>query len=251
MVRWIVYPLLCGALAGCVTINEAGKSQHVDNIEASEARVTLGLNYLKAGQWQRARDNLEKALDFAPNHDRALSAMAYYYQQVDAPEAAEAMYRRALRQSPHNGDVQNNYGVFLCSQQRYDEAIAAFEKALKQPDYHQTSASYENAAFCSLKKGARQQAMAYFGKALAYDPYRPKSILQLARLELDTQHVKQARARLLKFNQRYGYQADSLWLLYRLEMQAGRPQAAEQYIDLLEQMYPNSQQYQKYLANEY
>ncbi|MEJ2764287.1 type IV pilus biogenesis/stability protein PilW [Photobacterium sp. MCCC 1A19761] len=251
MVRWIVYPLLCGVLAGCVTIDETGSLQRVDNIEASEARVTLGLNYLKAGQWQRARDNLEKALDFAPNYDRALGAMAYYYQQVDEPEAAEAMYRRALRQSPKNGDMQNNYGVFLCSQQRYDEAIAAFEKALKQPDYHQTSASYENAAFCSLKNGAGQQARDYFLKALAYDPHRPKSILQLARLEMDAQNVKEARARLLKFNQRYGYQADSLWLLYQLELQAGRPDTAAQYVELLGQKYPNSQQYQKYLANEY
>lgn len=251
MVRWTMYPLLCSLLVGCVTVDEAGNKKEIDNIEASEARISLGLSYLETGQWQRARDNLELALDYSPRYYRAQNAMAYYYQQVDEPDAAEAMYRQALRDSPKNGDVQNNYGVFLCSQQRYDEAIAAFEKAIKQPYYYLTSASYENAAFCSLKSGGKQQAKDYFEKTLAYDPYRPKSMLQLAQLEIDSQNLKDARVMLFKFNKRYGYKADSLWLLIQLEHGAGRQTQVEKYAGLLKDQYPNSQQYQKYLANEY
>ncbi|WP_064605642.1 type IV pilus biogenesis/stability protein PilW [Photobacterium sp. J15] len=251
MRRWTVYPLLCSLLMGCVTVDEAGNKKEFNKIEASEARISLGLNYLESGQWQRARDNLELALKYAPDYYRAQNAMAYYYQRVDEPEKAEAFYKEALRDSPKNGDVRNNYGVFLCSQERYDEAIVFFEKAIEQPYYYLTSASYENAGLCSLKSGDGAKAKGYFEKALSYDPYRPKSMLQLAQLEIDSQNLKEARVMLFKFNKRYGYKADSLWLLIRLEKQAGRLTQVDKYADLLKVQYPDSQQYQKYLANEY
>ncbi|MGF1680542.1 type IV pilus biogenesis/stability protein PilW [Photobacterium minamisatsumaniensis] len=252
MVRWTMYPLLCSLMVGCVTVDETGnKKQTVDKVEAAEARISLGLSYLENGQWQRARDNLELALNYAPKYYRAQNAMAYYYQRVDEPEEAEAIYRQALRDSPKNGDVQNNYGVFLCGQARYDEAISAFEKAIKQPYYYLTSASYENAALCSLKKGSKPEAKVYFEKALSYDPYRPKSMLQLAQLDINDSNLKDARVMLFKFNKRYGYKADSLWLLIQLEQQSDQQSQVDKYASLLKEQFPNSKQYQKYLANEY
>ncbi|MCQ1057034.1 type IV pilus biogenesis/stability protein PilW [Photobacterium sp. DNB23_23_1] len=252
MVRWTMYLLLCSFMAGCVTVDESGNvPQSMNKIEASEARVTLGLGYLEKGQWQRARDNFELALRYAPRYYRAQNAMAYYYQRVDEPESAETMYRQALKDSPKNGDVRNNYGVFLCSQGRYDDAINEFERAIKQPYYYLTSASYENAALCSLEQGNQPQARGYFEKALSYDPYRARSMLNLSKLDIETQNFKEARVRLFKFNKRYGYKADSLWLLIQLEQLAGSDSQADKYAGILKAQYPNSQQYQKYLANEY
>ncbi|MGF1759955.1 type IV pilus biogenesis/stability protein PilW [Photobacterium sagamiensis] len=251
MVRWTVYPLLCSLLVGCVTVKETSNKKEFNRIDASEARIALGLRYLETGQWQRARENLEQALKYAPKYYRAQNAMAYYFQKVDENEAAEDMYKKALQYSPKNGDTLNNYGVFLCSEQRYDEAISAFLKAIEQPDYYLTSASYENAALCSLDNGDTQQALRYFEKALSHDPYRPKSMLQLAQMKIEFQNYKDARAMLFKFNKRYGYKPDSLWLLIQLENQAGRLTQADKYADLLKEQFPDSQQYQKYLANEY
>ncbi|MGF1725082.1 type IV pilus biogenesis/stability protein PilW [Photobacterium nomapromontoriensis] len=252
MARWMMYPLLCSLVVGCVTVDQMGSiNQGVDKIEASEARISLGLTYLEKGQWQRARENLEMALDYAPKYYRAQNAMAYYYQRVDEPDAAEALYRKALRDSPKNGDVRNNYGVFLCSQQRYDEAIAAFEDAIKQPYYYLTSASYENAALCSLKQGSKPEAKGFFEKALSYDPYRPKSMLQLSQMDIEANNLKEARVRLFKFNKRYGYKPDSLWLLIQLEHQLGRDSLVAKYAGILQEQFPDSKQYQNYLANEY
>jgi len=238
-------------LVGCITVKETSNKRKFNSIDASEARIALGLEYLETGQWQRARENLEQALKYAPKYYRAQNAMAYYFQKVDENEAAEDMYKKALQDSPQNGDTLNNYGVFLCSEQRYDEAITAFLKAIEQPDYYLTSASYENAALCSLDNGDTQQALRYFEKALSHDPYRPKSMLQLAQMKIEFQNYKDARAMLFKFNKRYGYKADSLWLLIQLENQAGRLTQADKYADLLKEQFPDSPQYQKYLANEY
>lgn len=83
MVRWTMYPLLCGLLMGCVTVNEnGGTTQEFNSTEAAEARITLGLGYLQAGQWQRAKENLDLALKYAPKYYRAQNAMAFYYQKL-------------------------------------------------------------------------------------------------------------------------------------------------------------------------
>ncbi|HIF9128096.1 TPA: type IV pilus biogenesis/stability protein PilW [Photobacterium damselae] len=251
MVRWTMYPLLCGLLMGCVTVNEnGGTTQEFNSTEAAEARITLGLGYLQAGQWQRAKENLDLALKYAPKYYRAQNAMAFYYQKVDENAEAEAMYKKALQDSPKNGDVLNNYGVFLCSEARYDEAINAFEQAIKQPYYYLTSASYENAGLCSVKKGDLKQARFFFEKSLTHDPNRPKSMLQLAQLDIDAHHLSDARVQLFKFNKRYGYQPDSLWLLIQLERKAGKTTQVAKYAGILKKEFPDSQQYQNYLANE-
>ncbi|WP_434138153.1 type IV pilus biogenesis/stability protein PilW [Photobacterium leiognathi] len=252
MIRWSVYPLLsCLLFTGCATVEVADNGREFDPKAASEARLNLGLNYLKDGQWERARENLELALKYDPTYYRAQNAMAYYYQKVGDKDAAEKMYKQALRYSPKNGDVLNNYGVFLCSEGRYDEAIAAFVRAIEQPYYYLISASYENAGLCSRKQGNLEAATGYFENALAHDPNRPRFMLQLAQVEIETNNFKDARVQLFKFNKRYGYTADSLWLLIQLEKQAGRLTQANKYAILLKEKYPDSLQYQNYLANEY
>ncbi|MDO6497675.1 type IV pilus biogenesis/stability protein PilW [Photobacterium sanguinicancri] len=252
MARLTLALVLCVFLAGCVTVdpNQHSNGKAFDSIEASEARIALGLSYLEVGQWQRARKNLDQALAYAPKYYRAQNAMAYYYQKVDEGDKAEAMYKRALKDSPKNGDVRNNYGVFLCGQERYDEAIDAFERAIKQPYYYLTSASYENAGLCRLKQGENEEAVFYFERALAHDPQRARSLLQLAQLNIASNNYKDARVLLFTFNKRYGYKADSLSLLIQLEQQSGRLTQAEKYVDLLQEQFPDSQQYQNYLANE-
>ena len=252
MIRWSVYPLLsCLLFSGCATVDVVDNGKEFDAQAASEARVNLGLSYFKAEQWQRARENLELALKYDPNYYRAQNAMAYYYQKVGENDAAEKMYIKALKNSPKNGDVLNNYGVFLCSEDRYKEAIDAFVKAVKQPNYYLISDSYENAGLCSRKQGNLKEAADYFENALSHDPYRPRSLLQLAQVEIDSNNFKDARVQLFKFNKRYGYTADSLWLLIQLEKQAGRLTQVTKYAILLKEKYPDSPQYQNYFANEY
>ena len=92
MIRWMKYPLFsCLLLAGCATVMVEDNAEQFNAIDAAEARMTLGLNYLKVGQWQRARDNLELALEYAPDYYRVQNAMAYYYQKVGEKDAAEKM----------------------------------------------------------------------------------------------------------------------------------------------------------------
>ncbi|MDT8794426.1 type IV pilus biogenesis/stability protein PilW [Vibrio cholerae] len=222
------------ALAGCVTVTEtAGNATQSDPTEMAEARIALGLGYLKNGSMIKARENLEKALQHAPDYYRSQLSMAHYYEAVGENDSARKMYRTALSEHPKNGNVLNNFGTFLCKQGEYDTADQYFRRAVEQPYYYLISASYENAGLCALKAGKTDNAREYFKRAIDHDPNRLLSILQLTRMEIEAGDYTPARLRLMDLNQRYGYQKASLKLLIELEKRAGNSALEQKYQTLL------------------
>ena len=222
--------LIMFTLSACVTVNEKGEPEvKADPVEMVESRIALGLGYLENGNMSKARENLEKATQHAPTYYRSQLAMAHYYETVGETEAARKTYQTVLRAHPKNGNILNNYGTFLCKQGEYQKADEYFNRAIAQPYYYLVPASYENAAFCALKSGDKEQARYYFAKTLDHDPNRARSLLQLAKLEIDAQQYTQARIRLMQFNQRYGNQKTSLQLLVELEKKAGNKALEKKY----------------------
>ncbi len=248
MRKWRI-ALIVGILinTGCVTVNDTTKMTKEKAIRAANARIALGLSYIETGDLIKARENLELAAQYAPDYYRTQTSLAYYYQQVDENTLAEKSYKRALRFSPKNGNVLNNYGVFLCQCGRYKEALQKFFQAINQPNYYLTSASYENAAMCELSSGNKATAKKYFERSLDHDPSRARSILQLARLNIDEGNYEEPRYLLFKLNKKYGYSPVSLSLLIELEQKAGNVYLSEKYINILRGKYPNSKEYQKYI----
>ncbi len=251
MYQWITTAFLVSLVTACVTVTENSADSRFDNIKAAEARVRLGLGYLDAGDMLRARENLELAVTYAPNYYRVLNSIAYYYQQVEESLLAEQAYKKALRESPQNGDVLNNFGVFLCKHGRYKKAEQYFNRAIEQPYYYQTAGSYENAGMCSLKSGDKKKAAFYFQRSLDHEPDRYLSSLQLSLLDIERGEYHAARSRLLNIHRKYGYGANSLDLAVQLEIKAGNAGLAEVYVRKLKDEYPDSEQYQKYIADEY
>ncbi|MBN7284776.1 type IV pilus biogenesis/stability protein PilW [Vibrio cholerae] len=222
------------ALAGCVTVTEtAGNATQSNPTEMAEARIALGLGYLENGSMIKARENLEKALQHAPDYYRSQLSMAHYYEAVGENDSARKMYRTALSEHPKNGNVLNNFGTFLCKQGEYDTADQYFRRAVEQPYYYLISASYENAGLCALKAGKTDNAREYFKRAIDHDPNRLLSILQLTKMEIEAGDYTPARLRLMDLNQRYGYQKASLTLLIELEKRAGNSALEQKYQTLL------------------
>ncbi|CAH8218757.1 type IV pilus biogenesis/stability protein PilW [Vibrio aestuarianus] len=239
MIRMLtaLYPLV---LSGCITVTENHLAQNSDSeikhnpIDMAESRLALGLGYLDNGNMSKARENLEKAIHYAPDDYRTQLAMAHYHEMVEETDAARHTYHAALKAHPKNGNVLNNYGTFLCKQGQYEQADQFFNQAIIQPDYYLTASSYENAAFCALKSGNEEKARYYFTRTLNHDPDRIRAALQLTKLEINAQQYTQARLRLMQLSQRYGYQKASLQLLVELERKAGNTTLEKKYQTLLD-----------------
>ncbi|MGR5131656.1 type IV pilus biogenesis/stability protein PilW [Vibrio alfacsensis] len=223
-------------IVGCVTVNENGPVVEADPVTMAESRIALGLGYLNSGSMIRAHDNLQQALTHAPNYYRAQLSMAHYYEVVGEDSKAENIYKRSLRQHSKNGNVLNNYGAFLCKRGDFPQADQMFNRAIQQPYYYLIPASYENAGFCALKSNNPNKAKYYFSRAIDHDPHRPKSILQLAKLEIDSGNYTDARLRLMRFNQMYGVKRPSLQLMVELEREAGNKVLEQKYQKQLDKL---------------
>ena len=108
--------LAAGLLAGC---SGSAPEKEAQVSEAGQTRLQLGLEYLQQGDMDAARQNLEKALDAAPQDYRTQLGMALYAQRNGENTEAEQRYRQALKLAPGNGTVLNNYGAFLCGLGQY------------------------------------------------------------------------------------------------------------------------------------
>ena len=224
------------SLVGCVSVTEGPPKIESDPIAMSESRIELGLGYMGQGNMVRARENLELAIKHAPSYYRARLSIAHYYEQVGEVGEARDAYKKALRLDARNGNVLNNYGTFLCKQGEYEQADKYFNRAIDQPYYYLVSASYENAAFCAFKAGEVEQAKYYFSRAIDHDPNRARSVLQLSKIEVSEAEYNDARLRLFKFQQRYGYQIPSLQILVELEKKAGNRALQQKYQSKLDEL---------------
>ncbi|MEZ8709585.1 type IV pilus biogenesis/stability protein PilW, partial [Vibrio alginolyticus] len=121
-------------------------------------------------------------------------------------------------------------------QGEYEQADKYFNRAIDQPYYYLVSASYENAAFCAFKAGEVEQAKYYFSRAIDHDPNRARSVLQLSKIEVSEAEYNDARLRLFKFHQRYGYQIPSLQILVELEKKAGNRALQQKYQSKLDEL---------------
>lgn len=77
------------------------------------------------------------------------SALAHYYQQQGQIENAFREYEIAVKLNHKQGDVHNNFGTFLCSQKKFEQAQQQFELALNSPNYYHQADTFENIALCA------------------------------------------------------------------------------------------------------
>ncbi|MFW7524240.1 type IV pilus biogenesis/stability protein PilW [Vibrio ostreicida] len=212
-------------LSACVAVNP--KPTMEEQRVKSEARIALGLRYFQQGNMIKARENLYKALNHAPNYHRALVAVAYYLSETGETASANTMYLQALRAKPNDGEINNDYAVFLCKQANYNLAQHHFSQAIASPTYFKTSIAYENAAFCALEAKNSTQARYLFERALSHDKNRRQSIINLAQLDILDGQTENACHRLSAFQQRFGAHPLVLKLLKRIGPEVCVPSARE------------------------
>lgn len=242
-------------LSACVTQQYDNDDALIIENEASinemaMTRISLGLGYLKMGNTTQAKFNLEKAKRFSPKLIQVHSAFAHYYDTVGEPELAIASYEEALSINPQDADTLNNYGVFLCRQERLDEAEKQFLKAIAVPSYIKVSESYENLALCQLKAEQFKKAEEYFNKAITHSPNRASTLLQMARLQYAKEDFAQAKIFMQQFEKTTRrFSAEALALSYKVHLKLKDLQTAKNYGAMLVKMFPASYEAKQYLLN--
>jgi type IV pilus assembly protein PilF len=239
--KLLVCVVVAVMLAACTSSAERQREKETA-ARGAAAYTELGVEYFRLGDYEQARTKLEKALELDPDYPQAHGAIALLYEKVSETRLAEKHYKKALRLNPDNAREQNNYGQFLCFQNRYKQANEEFMKAAKSPFYASPQVPLTNAGLCAKRVPDAEQAEQYFRQALQVDPKFAPALLQMAIAKFEAGQFLSARAYLERFQQVAEHNPESLWLAVRTEYALKDPAASDRYAILLRKNFPKSEQ---------
>jgi len=238
--------LVLGAMAailvgsGCVSTTTGPPEKKADQGDAAELNYQLGARYYRKGDYDLARDRLQLALKQDPKNGFAWSTLGLTYEALGNVRLAEEAYDNAVRVAPRDYKIQENYAVFLCRQDRFDDARAYFDKAIKAPTNDYSERTYTNAGVCMMQKPDYAAAEQYLRAALDRRPNHGEALLQMSVLSYETGDNLKARA----FLQRYlGGNMPTAPVLYHgilIEEKLGDDTARREYTLQLLRDFPNS-----------
>ena len=96
----------------------------------------LGLRYQKEGDFEKAVEQFEKALELQPNYAAALNNLGICYGNLDRLDEAERSFKRAIEINPKDIFAMNNLAVICLRTHRLNEAGQYAQEALEiEPQY--------------------------------------------------------------------------------------------------------------------
>ena len=234
---------LCAAaalLAACVTHAPPRLKQTSKPNTASAVNVQLGIEYLKQGDLNLAKEKLERAERENPRDPNVHMALALLNERLLEPGKADSEFREALRLSPKNPDITNNYAVFLCQSKRYDEGVKRFHESATNPLYRTPEAAWTNAGVCLRDAQKPEEARADFQRALQIKPNFAEAAYQLSDLDFAQGHGKEAAERVDQFLQFFNATPELLLLRVRIARASGDRLATERNARRLRNDFPES-----------
>ena len=166
----------------------AEKIQLPDKIETSLLQAFLGVTYQNGNDSLFAicthkllRDTedsqLAKLFEQSEEINKSFTA-ADYFKAIGGIDCANDIYQKLLALAPENVAIVNNYGSFLFSIHRYEEAKEQFLKVVSLND--KICLSHRNLGVCYAMLKERESALAAYEKAYALDPLdQPSLVLSL------------------------------------------------------------------------
>jgi|GEM_PF-1589604 len=121
----------------------------------------LGVLAAKAGNLEEAMQHFSRARQTGDNSAELLCDIGYLHYLQNNYAAAEEQLRAAIAAEPEHKRAHNTLGLVLAEEGRFNEALAAFRRAVNEAE------ALANLAYVQIQLGALQEAEANYHRALA------------------------------------------------------------------------------------
>ncbi len=167
-------------LSGCVTTHSGGLPEPAPTERRVEAQLALARAFLSERDFERAREPLDRALKLNAESVEAHVLYAVMSNGEGEPEIAEKYYKKAIKIGPKDAQALSNYGSFLISKRRAEEAVPLLKRAVEDTGYPLRSQAYENLGIAQLRTGDQTAAQLAFARAVSLNREQARSNLELA-----------------------------------------------------------------------
>jgi len=233
-------PLL--ATAACTTVGGDNLQRNYDASEVAQANMRLGVAYMEQGDYDKALEKLERARKADSDYPMVHNMLGVLYQRLGETAEAEGSFKKGLALAPRDPTLLNNYGQFLCAQDRHEEGIKAFIRARENPLNENPARALTNAGTCALMSNDTAQAESFYRDALDLNPKQSTALMQMASLQYDSGEYLSARGYLQRYLEVARHTPRSLWLGIRIERELGDADTLSSYALLLKSNFPDSEE---------
>lgn len=209
---WTVALLALSGTPACVS---------KENVKRADGYYQEGLSLLKIDR-QQAFVSFQRAVQENPQHKEALYYLAHLYARQGKYDEAEQRLRQVLDIDPDYSEGHTYLGQVLIAQDRWDDAIVSFRRALANPLYVTPDLARFHLGRALAHRGDMEGAIAAFEDALLVSPLSvPEEALQLElgrayyRLGKDAQ-ARKSLVRVVSLDQTGSYAEAANELLERL-----------------------------------
>ncbi|MCF8998460.1 type IV pilus biogenesis/stability protein PilW [Acinetobacter nectaris] len=241
------------ALQGCETTQALKQNPK----KSAEVRTQIAAEYIRSGDLDAAKRSLDEALQKDDRDATANMMMGVLLQQEGSPNnlvKADRYFKRAISLNSADAQVRNNYGRYLYQIGRYNDAEKQLQIAGSTLGYGQRAMALENLGQTYLHLGNTTNAEQAFLNALRVDQDSSVSMIELAEISYQRQQYNAAA----QFYEGYvrvvgskNQSAQALWVGIRIARANGDNMSMQVLVNQLRALYPDSQEYQRYLQLQY
>ena len=157
----------------------------------ADGHICLGMLEDGTGQYEKAAEQFQQAIQLDPTNNRTYVSLAGAYQHLNQLDKAEETYKRVITLRPTYWWGYHALGVFYQGQAAYDKAEAMATKATElDPDSY---LAFNSLGATLVYEGKHDAAMQAFQKSIAIRPsYAAYSNIAVAQFQL--RHYKDSAA---------------------------------------------------------
>jgi tetratricopeptide (TPR) repeat protein len=150
---------------------QAPMAQEQRDQESAESLRKRGLAEMVPGQYDLAVKDFSSALEIKPNYVDALYNRGLAYLNLGNIASAEADFRHALEIAPESVNALFGYGQTLWNEQRYEEAITAYDEVIRRKPavIYQLALTFRGRAYVAL--GDDSKALLSFEQSIREFPH--------------------------------------------------------------------------------
>ena len=238
--------ILLIALAGCSSKAPVSNEAQAVPDELLQRQLDLGVGYLRQGDYQRAKEKLNRALQIAPRDSTVHATFGVIFQLEGEPELAEKYFKAAIRHDPQSAQARNSYGAFLFSEKRYEDAVVQLEKASQNRFYPNRPTVFENLGVAYVRLGDVEKAEYAFSRAIQLNPEQPRALIELADIRFNQQKYVESRELYSRHTKIAPSSAKRLWLCVRLARVFKNHNEEASCGEALEGIFPATSEYRQY-----
>jgi type IV pilus assembly protein PilF len=239
--------LILLAAAGCASQSTVESGPVTDSMKSgmdarrrAEVHTALAGEYYARGNYAVALAETRLALKDDSTYFQAYNMQALVYMELREDVQAREAFNQALKLSPNNPEVLNNFGWFLCLRTEGQRGLEMMQRAANDSLYPTPEKAWLSTGLCYKRMGRTAEAEDALRRAVLIRPDLIGALYNLAVITYERGSVKEAETYLNRYTRVSTPNFEALVLGVKISRANNDKVAEDSFMQQLRRRFPDS-----------